>query len=354
MKKMQICMTIILVLFMCSAASAVNDTIVYWCGAGDLTIDPAYGWPPSENTQWKDPNNWVSWPLPDYFVRLHFVPDINDSVVLNRGLDSNYQFVTEPNLWTTVIDSDTSAEAAWLAIGQYGWHTLNITGGTLHISGMLQAFYPQDGNPPLQTDKFMLEMARSNLYEYGDSNSVLNISGGSVTGNGHFVIGGLNDEWGNLGGNGHFNMSGGTVDCNGTLEIGMYNGTGDVNLSGGIFDANDLQMTAHGLLTISGTGKLVLKGDKRELVNGYINSGWIVSPAYVTYHAVTNTTEISASSCGSGANLSGDCYVDFEDVKILADNWLAVGANQADLNGDGRVNFKDYAELARQWLTTLP
>ena len=350
MNKMRICITIVLVLFMCGVASAVSDTIVYWCGKGDPTIDPAFAWPDSEDTFWSNPHNWVSWPLPDFFVRLNFVPDINDPVALNRGLDNNHQFVTDPNLWTTVIDSDTAAEAAWLVIGYYGWHTLNITGGTLQIAGYPQAFYPQDGNLPYQIDKFMLEVARSNLYEYSDSNSVLNISGGSVTGNGHFVIGGLNDYWHNLGGNGHFNMSGGTVDCNGTLQIGMYNGTGDVNLSGGIFDANNLAMTSHGLLTISGTGKMMLKGDKSSLVNGYIASGWIVSPAYVAYHAGTNTTSISASPCGSGADLSGDCYVDFEDVKILADNWLAVGANQADLIGDGRVDFKDFAILASQWL----
>ena len=360
MKKTQICMTIVLVLFMCSIASAVSNAIVYWCGKVDLnSVDPCFAWPNSEDTFWSNPHNWVSWPPPDWLVRLNFVPDINDPVALNRGLDNNGNFVTDPNLWTTVIDSNTAAEAAWVAVGYWGWHALYITGGTLHIAGTWpQAFFPQDGNLPLQVDNFMLELARSDWSdvgkEYADSNSILYISGGSVTGNGHFVIGGLNDQWRDLGANGHFNMSGGTVDCNGTLQIGMYNGTGDVNLSGGIFTANNLAMTSHGLLNISDTGKVVLKGDKRVLVNGYIDSGWIVSPAYAAYHVDTNTTEVSTSSCGSGADLSGDCYVDFEDVKILADNWLAVGTNQADLNGDGRVDFKDFAMLASQWWLQLP
>jgi len=354
MKKTQICMMVVLVLFMCSAASALSDTIVYWCGTGNLAIDPCFAWPPGENLLWQEPNNWVSWPLPDFFVRLHFVPDINDPVALNRGINGPGNFVSDPNFWTTVIDSNTAAKAAWLVIGYYGSHKLYITGGTLQIAGMSQAFYPQDYNLPYQIDKFMLEIARTDLTTGDeitmDSNSLLNISGGSVTGNGHFVVGGLNDYWHDLGANGHFNMSGGTVDCNGNLQIGMYNGTGDVNLSGGTFDANSLAMTSRGLLTISGTGKVMLRGDKRAIANAYIASGWIVGPAYVTYHVDTNKTEISTSSCGSGADLSGDCYIDVEDVKILADNWLAVGTNQADLNGDGRVNFKDFAMLALQWL----
>ncbi len=359
MKKTQICMTIVLVLFMCSVASAVNPDIVYWCGKGDMTIDPCYAWPASVDKYWSNPLNWVSWQDPDYFVRLNFVPDINDLVALNRGMDNYNQPVTDSNLWTTVIDSNTAARAAWVIIGYYGWHTLNITGGTLQISGWIQPFYPQDANFPrdpciMQWDKFMMELARTDWvnsgYACNDSNSVLNISGGSVTGNGHFVVGGINNRWGELGADGHFNMSGGTVDCNGNLQIGMYHGTGDVNLSGGTFTANTLAMTSHGLLTISDTGKLVLKGDKRALANGYIASGWIVSPAYVTYHVDTNTTEVSTSSCGSGADIYNDCLIDKKDLAILADNWLAVGTNQADLNGDGQVNFKDFAMLASRWL----
>ena len=361
MKKTQICMTIVLVLFMCSVAPAVvvenSELVVYWCGKGDMTIDPCYAWPDSVDKYWSNPLNWVTWPPPDYFVRLNFVPDLNDPVGLNRGHDRLHHEVTDSNLWTTVIDSNTAAKAAWVGIGYYGWHTLNITGGTLQLSGYRQKFYLQDANHPQDpnyVDTFMLELARTDLTTGGvlthDSNSVLNISGGSVTGNGHFVVGGIDNRWGEHGANGHFNMSGGTVDCNGNLQIGMYHGTGDVNLSGGTFDANDLQMTSRGLLTISGTGKVMLKGDKRAIANAYIASGWIVGPAYVTYHVDTNKTEISTSSCGSGADLSGDCYIDVEDVEILADNWLAVGTNQADISGDGRVNFKDFAMLASRWL----
>jgi hypothetical protein len=316
---------------------------------------PEYSWPDSEDVYWKNPHNWVSWPLPDFFVRLDFVPSLIDPVALNRSLDDDNHIVTDPNLWTTVIDDGTAAEAAWLVVGYYGWHVLNITGGTLHIAGNYpQVFYPQDTNQPYQIGYFMLEIARCDYETSGffcnDSNSLVNISGGAVTGNGDFLVGGLNDQWHELGASGHLNMSGGTVDCNGTLQIGMYEGTGEFNLSGGVFTANSLQMTSHGLLTISGAGKLVLIGDRRTIVNGYIASGWIDSPAYVTYHAGSNTTEISASACGSGADLSGDCHIDYADIKIMANNWLAVGTNQADLSGDGQVNFKDFAMLAAQWL----
>ena len=54
------------------------------------------------------------------------------------------------------------------------------------------------------------------------------------------------------------------------------------------------------------------------------------------------------------ADFSGNCVVDYPDLKIMANEWL-VDANdlQADLNLDSEVNFKDYAGLADTWLDVL-
>ena len=50
----------------------------------------------------------------------------------------------------------------------------------------------------------------------------------------------------------------------------------------------------------------------------------------------------------SAADLNSDCIVDFADLEIMADGWLAGAAG--DLNTDGSVDFKDFAVLADKWL----
>jgi hypothetical protein len=57
----------------------------------------------------------------------------------------------------------------------------------------------------------------------------------------------------------------------------------------------------------------------------------------------------------SEADLNSDCVVDFRDLEIMTDNWLAVEPDpavelEADLNSDSTVDFMDYAVLADQWL----
>jgi hypothetical protein len=49
-------------------------------------------------------------------------------------------------------------------------------------------------------------------------------------------------------------------------------------------------------------------------------------------------------------DLSGDCVVDWQDLKIMTDEWLNMGCCEADLYKDYKVNFKDFAILADNWL----
>ncbi|MCK4998066.1 MAG: peptidoglycan DD-metalloendopeptidase family protein [Anaerohalosphaera sp.] len=51
------------------------------------------------------------------------------------------------------------------------------------------------------------------------------------------------------------------------------------------------------------------------------------------------------------ADRNGDCFVDFEDLAILASQWLSPSA---DGNGDYLVNLEDLAILANQWFTGTP
>lgn len=53
-------------------------------------------------------------------------------------------------------------------------------------------------------------------------------------------------------------------------------------------------------------------------------------------------------------DINGDCRVNMADYFALADNWGAIGENEADLNGDGRVNMADYFILGDNWMRTCP
>ena len=52
------------------------------------------------------------------------------------------------------------------------------------------------------------------------------------------------------------------------------------------------------------------------------------------------------------ADFNGDCIVYYEDLRIMAQEWLTPGIN-ADLVNDGNVDFKDYAVMMNQWLYQL-
>jgi hypothetical protein len=55
---------------------------------------------------------------------------------------------------------------------------------------------------------------------------------------------------------------------------------------------------------------------------------------------------------GPYADLSGDCVVDYKDLKIMADEWLCSGGCAADLYLDDKVDFKDFAVLVDSWLAS--
>ena len=51
------------------------------------------------------------------------------------------------------------------------------------------------------------------------------------------------------------------------------------------------------------------------------------------------------------ADFSGDCIVDYTDIKIMAEHWLlGAGDLEPDLYEDGTIDLRDYAVLADNWL----
>ncbi|MHC4213568.1 MAG: hypothetical protein ACYSWP_09375 [Planctomycetota bacterium] len=63
--------------------------------------------------------------------------------------------------------------------------------------------------------------------------------------------------------------------------------------------------------------------------------------------------EICSSACignEPAADLTGDCAVDYKDLKVLCDQWLNSGSLTADLYPDNKVDYKDFAILGNSWL----
>jgi hypothetical protein len=56
------------------------------------------------------------------------------------------------------------------------------------------------------------------------------------------------------------------------------------------------------------------------------------------------------------SDLSCDCYVNYKDLKIIADHWLSTNCAPDDCGGadfeptDGVVDLLDYSGFAVQWL----
>jgi hypothetical protein len=50
-------------------------------------------------------------------------------------------------------------------------------------------------------------------------------------------------------------------------------------------------------------------------------------------------------------DLAPDGLIDFADLGVMTQSWLAAGPG--DFDGDGIVNFADFAKFADKWLSGL-
>jgi hypothetical protein len=49
-------------------------------------------------------------------------------------------------------------------------------------------------------------------------------------------------------------------------------------------------------------------------------------------------------------DLNDDCLVDYQDLRIMALNWLKVGDLPGQFVGNDEINFRDFAKFADHWL----
>jgi len=235
--KRQILVAIVLLLALFNVASAYE---VYWIGAGEPGNSPPWNYGPGEDVYWSNGNNWVRWPSDGGWLPTFGVPTAADTIYLNR-----------PG-YPILVNTGTAGVGAVLDVGYWADHSLEVTGGSIAIGGDISVGIGGT-----------------------DNDGLLTVSGGLISAGGAFAVGGDNPYSG-VGATGLLNMSDGAINVVGNLLIGKYAiSTGTVNLSGGIITAASLEMSANGLLDITGTGMVVLPGDQTSLVNDYILSGWI-------------------------------------------------------------------------------
>jgi hypothetical protein len=87
----------------------------------------------------------------------------------------------------------------------------------------------------------------------------------------------------------------------------------------------------------------------------------IPAQSITTIHiaAFQNCADVQNNGFGLNSDLNGDCYIDYYDLKIIADNWLrndCSGSNNwcgwADWPSmNGSVDFIDFNNFAPQWMT---
>ncbi len=89
-----------------------------------------------------------------------------------------------------------------------------------------------------------------------------------------------------------------------------------------------------------------------------------IDPAQINWHLIYEIVDIcgimqqtssSTIALDSESDITSEGDVNFEDLKVLAEQWLQPpGTPSADLapqpNGDNIVNFLDFAKLAENWM----
>ena len=205
---------------------------------------------------WTTAANWITW---------------NSAVLPPDSATTAY--LNKPGGELTLIDS-TCAAAGGPEVGIAHWnsgdHDLLMTGGTFDVTGLV-AIGSGVGN-----------------------NGLMTMGGGAMTVGLSFYVGGTgNVTWSVNGGNGTLEMTGGTVDITGNLEVGTQwgYGHGDVAVRGGTITASDLVIDL-GAVAVHSTGKIITDGDDSAALNAYVAAGKLLGTVF--YNTATSKTEVTA------------------------------------------------------------
>ena len=274
-------------------------------------------WDGSESSTWTDGNNWDTGSVPglsDYALIGN--PGVTQPVIVS-GDDVSAQRVvvgmSNQGCTLDVTGGSVTSDTVNFTIGRSGGGgTLNISAGSvISNSGFVLGNYAKassgivnmtagtltvNANPnaaqPPATWQWWLEVLVIGDGGYGE----FNMDGGAVTVDDDMYITyprRINEV---LGDSGHLNMTGGTMDIGGdillTYDDKGFSLPGDIQLDGGTITANDLIMTSVGSMNVSGDGMMILAGDDRGVINGYIADG-LITGAACTYDSANNETTIA-------------------------------------------------------------
>lgn len=250
---------------------------------------------PAETFQWDNGGDGPLWSVPENWDP-DGLPGLDDDEARINLADAN-----------CVIDSSVNAECATLYVGMgEGTCYLDMTGGTLTSDGHIRVGEPGDSNGVFimsggtatstngrlwvgtnGTGAFIMRGGELNIYEkveIGKNASgigLVYIEGGTIT----FSGSSCDLEVGKYG-TGTIYMTGGELNLEDNIKLAQgstdrTDGIGRLYLYGGTINAGNLRNPADGiygspLMDIT-EGKLVLSGDYREVVNEYINRGWIIA-----------------------------------------------------------------------------
>lgn len=210
-----------------------------------------------------------------------------------------------------------------LTCGKYGGTTgaeLNFSGGTVNITGSLSGSHKggalnvsgsadvniENLNWPNYGGTYTMDMSGGTVDVNGnvtfgesyDTTCTVDISGGTFTANGqYFNIGNLTHS-----GTVTVTMTGGSVTCAAEPSISQYNnGTNQLIMQGGTFETlatYGFNIGTGGMIDVNG-GVIIMGGDQRSEVAGYVAAGKIISSMasalpIATYDGGTNKTTLQA------------------------------------------------------------
>jgi len=236
------------------------------------------------NGIWNDANNWYGGK-----------PTSADHANLNTG--GSHCIVDSNHTGGSAAVCDRLTLPDWENAGDtQDYCFLDITGGTIAVGGNFGMGRWGGGSAP---------------YDRG----MITISDGTVTAGGYMSVG--------ESGEGIINMTGGTIDIDGTLYIPKESaGDGTVNLDGGTISAGGISMNANGLVDIN-DGELIIDGNVVGTINNYVNNGWITATdvaeeVLVDYNSVTNLTTVTASEA---TGILVDNFESYNDTAGLKVTW---------------------------------
>ncbi|MGA2916668.1 MAG: dockerin type I domain-containing protein [Sedimentisphaerales bacterium] len=243
------------------------------------------------NNLWSDPINWSG----------NVLPAITDgiSITMTSG---------------PLINSPTTALGYQIRVGAIGGANLTMNSGTLNAGEWLMIGNDASNQP----GSFTMNGGTINL-------------GQTTAGNGHLWIGYKSS--------GTFTMNGGTINAPGRFGLAWSTGgAAFVYLNDGTIYAHDFSMTSTCSIDIT-NGILILDGDQRTTVNGYVGNGWIkaaggtgtvsvdyniTNPGKTTIRAYIDPTKAKSPSPANNA------------VDVIPD------ANLSWMAGDGAVSHNVY------------